>query len=159
MSQQNSPTNSRPQYLEDFFAGQKFSGGSYVMTAESIRAFAAEFDPQPFHLSDEVARSSLFGGLAASGWHTAAVTMRLNVEGGLPLEGGIIGAGAEVAWPRPTRPGDALRVESEVLEVIPSQSRPDRGRVIVLTRTFNQNGEIVQTLKSRLVVYRRPTGN
>ena len=82
--------------------------------------------------------------------------MRLNVEGGLPLEGGIIGAGAEVAWPRPTRPGDRLRVESEVLEVIPSQSRPDRGRVIVMSRTFNQNDELVQTLKSRLVVFRRP---
>jgi acyl dehydratase len=146
----------KPLYFEDFSVGQHFSSGSYVMTAESIRAFAAEFDPQPFHLDDEAARDSLFGGLAASGWHTAAVTMRLNVEGGLPLEGGIIGAGAEVAWPRPTRPGDRLRVESEVLEVIPSQSRPDRGRVIVMSRTFNQNDELVQTLKSRLVVFRRP---
>jgi acyl dehydratase len=146
----------KPLYFEDFSVGQHFSSGSYVMTAESIRAFAAEFDPQPFHLDDEAARDSLFAGLAASGWHTAAVTMRLNVEGGLPLEGGIIGAGAEVAWPRPTRPGDRLRVESEVLEVIPSQSRPDRGRVIVMSRTFNQNDELVQTLKSRLVVFRRP---
>ena len=146
----------KPLYFEDFSVGQHFSSGSYVMTAESIRAFAAEFDPQPFHLDDEAARDSLFGGLAASGWHTAAVTMRLNVQGGLPLEGGIIGAGAEVAWPRPTRPGDRLRVESEVLEVSPSQSRPDRGRVIVMSRTFNQNDELVQTLKSRLVVFRRP---
>ncbi|HEX4158420.1 MAG TPA: MaoC family dehydratase [Rhizomicrobium sp.] len=157
MTENSSGTARKPQYLEDFFVGQRFSGGSYVMTAERIRAYAAEFDPQPFHLDDEAARSSLFGGLAASGWHTAAVTMRLNVEGGLPLAGGIIGAGADVAWPRPTRPGDTLRVESEVLEVIPSRSRADRGRVIVMTRTFNQNDEVVQTLKSRLVVFRRPT--
>lgn len=146
----------KPCFLEDFSVGQRFSSGSYMLTAERIRAFAAEFDPQPFHLDDEAARSSLFGGLAASGWHTAAVTMRLNVEGGLPLEGGIIGAGAEVAWPRPTRPGDTLRVESEVVEIIPSRSRADRGRVIVMTRTLNQNNEVVQTLKSQLVVFRRP---
>jgi acyl dehydratase len=145
-----------PLHLEDFFVGQRFSSGSYVLTADRIKAFAAEFDPQPFHLDEEAARSSLFRGLAASGWHTAAVTMRLNVEGGLPLEGGIIGAGAEVSWPRPTRPGDTLRVESEVLEVIPSRSRADRGRVIVMSRTLNQNDEVVQTLKSHLVVFRRP---
>ena len=154
---ENTPDAGRkPLHLEDFFVGQRFSSGSYVLTAECIRAFAAKFDPQPFHLDDEAARSSLFRGLAASGWHTAAVTMRLNVEGGLPLGGGIIGAGAEVAWPRPTRPGDTLRVESEVLEIIPSRSRADRGRVIVMSRTFNQNDEVVQTLKSQLVVFRRP---
>ncbi len=156
MNKKNPAADRRPLYFEDFSVGQRFSSGSYVLTAERIRAFATEFDPQPFHLDDEAARSSLFGGLAASGWHTAAVTMRLNVEGGLPLEGGIIGAGAEVAWPRPTRPGDTLRVESEVLEIIPSRSRADRGRVIVMSRTFNQNSEIVQTLKSQLVVFRRP---
>jgi acyl dehydratase len=158
MSQPTSSTRPKPLYLEDFSVGQRFSSGSYLLTAERIRAFAAEFDPQPFHIDDEAARASLFGGLAASGWHTAAVTMRLNVEGGLPLEGGIIGAGAEVAWPRPTRPGDTLRVESEILEIIPSRSRSDRGRVIVMSRTFNQNNEIVQTLKSQLVVFRRPAG-
>ncbi|HTT82233.1 MAG TPA: MaoC family dehydratase [Rhizomicrobium sp.] len=156
MSDSNPATERKPLFFEDFFVGQRFSSGSYVMTAERIRAFAAEFDPQPFHLDDEAARSSLFGGLAASGWHTAAVTMRLNVEGGLPLASGLIGAGAEVAWPRPTRPGDTLRVESEVLEIIPSRSRADRGRVIAMTRTLNQNNEVVQTLKSQLVVFRRP---
>jgi acyl dehydratase len=156
MTENQTEPPAKPMHLEDFFVGQRFSSGSYVLTAEAIRAFAAEFDPQPFHLDEEAARTTLFRGLAASGWHTAAVTMRLNVEGGLPLEGGIIGAGAEIAWPRPTRPGDSLRVESEVLEVIPSRSRPDRGRVIVMTRTFNQNDEVVQTLKSQLVVFRRP---
>ena len=156
MDENPAGTTRKPLYFEDFFLGQRFSSGSYVLTAERIRAFAAEFDPQPFHLDENAARMSLFGGLAASGWHTAAITMRLNVEGGLPLAGGIIGAGAEVAWPRPTRPGDILRVESEVMEIIPSRSRPDRGRVIVMTRTFNQNDEIVQTLKSQLVVFRRP---
>jgi acyl dehydratase len=158
MSENRSEEGKSARFLEDFSVGQRFSSGSYVLTAERIRSFAAEFDPQPFHLDDEAARSSLFGGLAASGWHTAAVTMRLNVEGGLPLEGGIIGAGAEVAWPRPTRPGDMLRVESEVLEIIPSRSRADRGRVIVMSRTLNQNDEVVQTLKSRLIVFRRPAG-
>lgn len=154
---ENRPEPARkPLHLEDFFVGQRFSSGSYVLTAERIKAFAAEYDPQPFHLDDEAAHASLFRGLAASGWHTAAITMRLNVEGGLPLECGIIGAGAEVAWPRPTRPGDTLRVESEVLEVIPSRSRADRGRVIVMSRTINQNDEVVQTLKSQLVVFRRP---
>jgi acyl dehydratase len=158
MSENRSEEGKSARFLEDFSVGQRFSSGSYVLTAERIRSFAAEFDPQPFHLDDEAARSSLFGVLAASGWHTAAVTMRLNVEGGLPLEGGIIGAGAEVAWPRPTRPGDMLRVESEVLEIIPSRSRADRGRVIVMSRTLNQNDEVVQTLKSRLIVFRRPAG-
>lgn len=143
-------------FLDDLHVGQRFTSTSHVVDADQIKRFAAEFDPQPFHLDEEAARSSLFRGLAASGWHTAAVTMRLNVEGGLPLEGGIIGAGAEVSWPRPTRPGDTLRVESEVLEVIPSRSRADRGRVIVMSRTLNQNDEVVQTLKSHLVVFRRP---
>jgi acyl dehydratase len=157
MSESKAENGKKPLFLEDFSVGQRFSSGSYVLTAERIKAFAAEFDPQPFHLDEEAARRSLFGGLAASGWHTAAVTMRLNVQGGLPLDGGLIGAGAEVAWPRPTRPGDTLRVESEVLEIIPSRSRADRGRVIVMSRTFNQNDELVQTLKSQLVVFRRPT--
>lgn len=143
-------------HLEDIFVGQRFSSGSYVMGAERIRAFAAEYDPQPFHLDDNAARTSLFGGLAASGWHTAAVTMRLNVEGGLPIAGGLIGAGAEISWPRPTHPGDVLHVESEVIEVIPSRSRADRGTATILSRTLNQNGEEVQTLKARLVVFRRP---
>ena len=122
-----------------------------------IKAFAAQFDPQPFHLDEQAAATSLFAGLAASGWHTAAVTMRLLVQGGAPIAQGIIGAGAEIAWPRPTRPGDVLQVESEVLEIRPSRSRPDRGMVTLRSETRNQRGEVVQVLTARLVVPCRPT--
>lgn len=125
------------------------------MDEAQIRAFAAAFDPQPFHLDAEAARATLFGGLAASGWHTAAITMRLQVQGGLPLAGGIVGAGGTLEWPHPTRPGDVLHVESEVLEIVPSRSRPDRGTITVSSRTLNQRGEVVQILRAKLVVRRR----
>jgi acyl dehydratase len=141
-------------YLDDLAVGQRFASGPHVLDAEQVRAFAREFDPQPFHLDGEAAASSLFGGLAASGWHTAAVTMRLLVDS-VPLAGGVIGAGGEIAWPRPTRPGDVLTVESEVLEVRPSRSRPDRGMLVLRSETRNQRGEVVQTLTARLVVPRR----
>ncbi len=126
------------------------------MDEAQIKAFAGQFDPQPFHLDDATAKSTLFAGLAASGWHTAAITMRLLVDGGAPIAGGLIGAGGEVSWPKPTRPGDILQVESEILDVTPSRSRPDRGMVTVRSETFNQRGEIVQTLTAKLVVPRRP---
>src|SRR5262245_4344470 len=108
-------------YLDDLHVGQHFTGATHhLVDAAQITAYARQFDPQPFHLDDAAARQTLFGGLAASGWHTMAITMRLLVEGGLPLAGGIIGAGAEIAWPRPTRPGDILRVVSEIEEITPS---------------------------------------
>ncbi len=142
-------------YLDDLRVGQRFTSASHAVDEDQIRAFAAQFDPQPFHLDDRAARGSLFGGLAASGWHTAAITMRLLVEGGLPLAGGIVGAGGEIGWPQPTRPGDILRVGSEIVEIRPSRSRPDRGMVTVRSDTRNQRGEVVQTLMARLVVPRR----
>lgn len=145
-------------YLEDLQPGMvhRFEGEPTTMDAESIKAFARQFDPQPFHLDEGTAAKTLFKGLAASGWHTAAVTMKLLVEGGLPLAGGIIGAGVEeVRWPRPVRPGDRLRVESEVLEVRPSRSRPEQGIAKVRTTTLNQNSEPVQIMTSNLVVQRR----
>jgi acyl dehydratase len=141
--------------LDDLRVGQRFSSGTHLVDAAQIKAFAAQFDPQPFHLDDAAARATLFGSLAASGWHTAAITMRLLVETGLPLMGGIIGVGGEVNWPRPTRPGDALRVVSEIEEVTPSRSRPDRGMVRVRSETRNQRDEVVQVLISKLVVPRR----
>jgi len=101
------------------------------MDEDRIKAFAAEFDPQPFHLEETAARASIFGGLAASGWHTAAVVMRLMVTSGLPIATGIIGLGGEISWPKPTRPGDRLHVESEVLEVLPSRSKPNQGIAVV----------------------------
>jgi acyl dehydratase len=144
------------RYLEDFAVGQTFSSPRLRIDAEHIKTFAAAFDPQPFHLDEEAARDTIFRGLAASGWHTAAVTMRLLVESDLTPAGGIIGAGfEECRWPRPVRPGDELRVESEVLEVRPSQSRPDQGLMKVRTTTLNQHSEVVQVLIGNLMIPRR----
>jgi acyl dehydratase len=151
-------TRMTARYLEDFAVAQRYGSGRLRIDADAIKAFAGEFDPQPFHLDEEAARATFFRGLAASGWHTAAVTMRLLVESELKPAGGIIGAGFdEFRWPRPVRPGDELRVESEVLEVRPSKSRPDQGLIKVRTTTLNQNGEAVQVLISNLLVPRRPT--
>ena len=144
------------RYLEDFAVGQTFSSPRLRIDAEQITTFAAAFDPQPFHLDEAAARDTFFRGLAASGWHTAAVTMRLLVESDLTPAGGIVGAGFEACrWPRPVRPGDELRVESAVLEVRPSQSRPDQGLMKVRTTTLNQHGEAVQILIGTLMVPRR----
>ncbi|PWT73376.1 MAG: dehydratase [Proteobacteria bacterium] len=143
-------------YLEDLTVGQRFVSETHTVEASSIKSFAQEFDPQPFHLDAEAAKDTIFAGLAASGWHTAAITMRLLVTGGLPIKGGIVGAGGELSWPRPTRPGDVLHVESEVIEITPSRSRPDRGMAIVRSETRNQNGEIVQIFTAKVVVPRRP---
>ena len=145
------------RYLEDFEPGQKFQSNRIRVDRDRIKSFAAEFDPQPFHLDEASARETLFGGLAASGWHTAAITMRLLVDGDLRPAGGIIGAGfEELRWPRPVRPGDELHVESEVLEVRPSKSRPDQGVIKVKTTTLNQNNEPVQVFVGNLIVLRRP---
>ena len=143
-------------YLDDIRVGQRFSSASHAMDEAQITAFAAQFDPQPFHLDEQAARSSLFGGLVASGWHTAAITMRLMVRGGTPIAGGLVGAGAEISWPQPTQPGDILQVESEVVDVRQSRSRPDRGMVSIRSETHNQRGEIVQVLTAKLLVPKRP---
>ena len=133
-----------------------FQSGVHRVDAEEIKAFARQYDPQPFHLDEEDARDTFFGGLAASGWHVAAITMSLLVEGGAPIAGGVVGAGGEIAWPRPTRPGDSLQVTSEVVEIVPSKSRPNRGMVTLRSETRNQLGDVVQTLTAKLVVPRRP---
>ena len=142
-------------YLDDFQVGQRFASGTHLIDAAQIKAFARQFDPQPFHLDEEAAKASLFGGLVASGWHTAAVTMRLLVGSGMPVAGGLIGMGGEMSWPRPTLPGDVLRVETEIKEVTPSRSRPDRGVVRVRSETRNQRNEVVQILDAKLFVPRR----
>jgi acyl dehydratase len=148
------------QYLEEFEAGQKFGSGRLLVEAARIKSFAAEFDPQPFHLDENIASDSFFKGLAASGWHTAAMTMRLLVESDLKPAGGMIGAGFdELRWPRPVRPGDELHVESEVLEVRGSKSRPNQGVIKVKMTTLNQNDEPVQVFVGNLVVPRRPTSS
>ena len=145
------------RYLDDLHVGQRFTSGTHRIDAEQIKAFAKEFDPQPFHLDPEAARDTVFEGLVASGWHTAAISMRLFVESGLNIAGGLIGAGAELSWPKPTRPDSILHVESEILEIRPSRSRPDRGVATIRSETHNQLGEIVQVLIAKLIVPRRPS--
>src|SRR5579862_4657972 len=143
-------------YLEDFTAGQTFGSGRLRIDGERALAFAAEFDPQPFHLDEAAARRSIFGGLTASGWHTAAVTMRLLVQTELKPAGGFVGAGLdECRWPRPVRPGDELRVECEVIDVRPSKSRPEQGLIKLRTTTLNQDGEPVLVYVVNMVVPRR----
>ena len=157
MAEPNSQGGTSTLYLDDLHVGQRFTSGTHALDEAQIRAFAKQFDPQPFHLDAEAAKQTLFEGLVASGWHTAAITMRLQVESGLPLAGGLIGAGGEIAWPRPTRPGDELQAETEICELKPSRSRPDRGMATIRSETRNQLGEIVQVLTARLVVPRRPS--
>ncbi len=143
-------------FLEDLQVGQRFTSASRILDQEAMIRFAQEWDPQPFHLDADAAQRSFFEGLAGSGWFTAVVTMRLLIDGGLPLAGGIIGTGGELLWARPTRPGDALHVETEILEIVPSRSKPDRGMVRVRCLTLNQHGEAVQSFTPKLVVFRRP---
>lgn len=145
-------------YFEDFAIGQTFDSGRMTMDAASITSFAADFDPQPFHLDEEAARETVFRGLAASGWHTAAVTMRLLVESDFKPAGGIIGMGFdEFRWPQPVRPGDEIHLQSEVLEVRPSRSRPDQGLIKMRTTTLNQQDEAVQVIVASFLVPRRPS--
>src|SRR5258707_15167246 len=131
-------------FLDDLAVGQRFSSGSHTLDEAQIKVFAAQFDPQSFHLDGQAAKATLFGGLAASGWHTAAITMKLLVESGLPLSGGIIGSGGEISWPQPTRPGATLHAVSENEEVTPSRPRPDRGMIRGRSGARNQHGEGVQ---------------
>ena len=144
-------------YLDDFTPGQRFGSGTIVVDKTRIKSFALEFDPQPFHLHEKAAQHTIFEGLAASGWHTAALTMRLLVQSEFRPIGGIVGAGFdELRWPRPVRPGDVLRLEIEVVEVRHSNSRPSQGLIKLRTTTLNQNNEIVQVSVGNLIVPRRP---
>jgi acyl dehydratase len=143
-------------YLEDLEVGQTFGSERIAIATDRIKSFAAEFDPQPCHLDETAASDSIFRGLAASGWHTAAITMRLLVEGEFKPAEGIVGAGFdELRWPRPVRPGDVLRVETDVLEVRVSTSRPGYGVVKVRTTTPNQHNQPVQVSVGNLIVPRR----
>src|SRR4051812_40359558 len=147
--------NSDGLYFEDVHVGMRLVSATYVLDAEQIKAFARQFDPQAFHVDESTAADTFFQGLAASGWHTAALTMRLLTTMKPTIAGGIIGAGAEVNWPTATRPGDELRVESEIAEIRPSRSRPDRGIVLLKSQTLNQRNEVRQQLAAKLVMFRR----
>lgn len=148
-------TGSEQLYLEDLYVGQRFESRRHTLNVEQIKRFAGDFDPQPFHTDEEAAKDSFFGSLAASGWHTAAITMRLLTES-VPIAGGLIGAKTEVTWPKPTWPGDTLHVESEILSVTPSKSKPDRGIIVMFSKTLDQNGDAVQTLRVTMLGFRRP---
>ena len=154
MSDEITQTAPGPLALEDLQIGQRFTSGQTEVDIDHIKSFASQYDPQYFHLDEDAAASSLFGGLAASGWHTAAMSMRLIVDSHI-FANGMIGAGVEITWPRPTRPGDILHVDSEILDIAPSKSRPDRGMVTLQSTTINQNGEAVQILTSKVIVFRR----
>lgn len=145
-------------YFEDLVPGRRFESDRLVISEADIIAFATMFDPQPFHKDPAAARGSLFQGLAASGWHTAALSMRLIVTSRMKLAGGLIGRDGEIVWPRPTRPGDELRVVSEVLTARASASRPAIGWVRMRNETLNQNDEVVQMFTPNIPVPRRAGG-
>jgi acyl dehydratase len=149
-------TSPKPRlYLEDLFVGQRFESQPHALDAAAIKAFAAQFDPQPFHLDEEAAKASLFGGLAASGWHTAALTMRMLVES-VPLADGLVGAELQLAWPRPTRPGMTLRLTSEVIDIVPSRSKPNMAIVTMRNETRDQDGNLLQLFTVKMPVFKRP---
>jgi acyl dehydratase len=141
-------------YLDDLEVGQSWISAPHFIDAEQIKKFAAEFDPQHFHLSEEGAAGTLFGSLAASGWHTAALTMRLLVES-VPLADGLIGAELELAWPKPTRPGMTLRVFSEIVDIKPSRSKPNMAIVTMRNETRDQDGNVLQVFKVKMPVFRK----
>ena len=142
-------------YLEDLHVGQRFESREHLLDEAQITAFAAEFDPQPFHLSDDGAAGTVFGSLAASGWHTAALTMRLLVES-VPLADGLVGIELELAWPRPTRSGMALKVASEELDIVSSRSKPNMAIVTMRNETRDQDGELLQLFTVKMIVFKRP---
>ncbi len=146
-------------HFEDFSPGEICEYGDRLVTAEEIVAFAREFDPQPFHLDDDAGRHSQAGGLIASGWHTAALLMRMNCDEFL-LRCASQGAPGtdELNWLKPVRPGDRLRVRRTTLSARPSNSRPQTGLVELLFEVLNQNDEIVMTQKGPLFIGRRPAG-
>ncbi|WP_321499652.1 MaoC family dehydratase [Breoghania sp.] len=150
---------SSPLYLEDVAIGSKFGSPTYKVGADDIVGFAAEFDPQVFHLDEEGAKETFFGQLVASGWHTASITMRLLVLSDFNPAGGIVGAGVEeIRWVRPLVPGDALTLEITALESIPSQTNPDRGMIRLRVVTLNQRKQTVQVMVPKLVMQRRLEG-
>ncbi|ANB76049.1 MaoC family dehydratase [Paraburkholderia phytofirmans] len=143
-------------YLEDLSAGMRFESGSFAVDEEDMKRFAQQFDPQPFHLDEEAGRSTFFGGLVASGWYTAAITMRLWTSGGLPFACGVIGMGGEIGWLKPVRAGDVLRVVSTIVDVTTSKSKQDRGIVAVSADTLNEAGDVVFNARPRFLVFARP---
>ncbi len=145
-------------YFEDFEIGQEYVSDTYEMNKEEIIEFAKQFDPQFFHIDEEDAKNSFFGALAASGWHTASISMRLSVQAEKKFAGGMIGASVELSWPTPTRPGHILQVYTKVIDIKPINSRPKHGFVIMQSETRNQFGEVLQRQKTHVLVERKKAG-
>lgn len=147
-------------HLEDFAPGRVFEGGPVTVSEAEILAFARDYDPQYFHTDPEAAKAHpVFAGHCASGWHTAALTMRMVVHAfGGQLPWGVVGGQGELQWPKPVRPGDTLSLRSEVVEVTPSRSKPDRGVVLFRNTTLNQHGDAVQVFTVKVLVPVRPAG-
>ena len=147
-------TPSGKLHLDGLKVGQVFHSAEYYVSAEEITEFSTKYDPQPFHMDDELAKDSFFRGLAASGWHTVSITMNLLVKS-LPLAHGIIGTGVErISWARPTRPGDRLRINAKITEIDISPSRPDRAQVSIHICTFGQDNRMRQELLGKLLIFR-----
>lgn len=145
----------RERYFEDTVAGNRFVSDTYDVTEQSIKEFAQQFDPQPFHLDRTAAARDVFGGLVASGWHTAAISMRLFVRA-MNFAEGAVGMGVdELRWPNPVRPGDTLRLEISIIDARVSRSKPDRGIIVIRNVTKNQRDQTVQTLNAVAMVPRR----
>ncbi len=142
-------------YLDDFKVGAVFTSDTLNISTEQIIEFARQFDPQPFHTDEQAAKDTFFQGLAASGWHTASLTMSLLVRSGFPCAGALVGLGADVKWPIPTRPGDSLHVETEVLEIKALRSKPDKGIITLRCSTINQNNEAVQIMVTKVLIPKR----
>jgi acyl dehydratase len=141
-------------HLDGLKVGQVFHSAEYYVSADEITEFSAKYDPQPFHMDDELAKDSIFKGLAASGWHTVSITMNLLVKS-LPLAHGIIGTGVEkINWLRPTRPGDILRINAKITEITISPARPDRARVNIHISTVGQDNKVRQELVGKLLIFR-----
>jgi acyl dehydratase len=155
MSTAPKPIRAQGRWLDDLTEGMTFTSDTYEVTVVELTQFASRYDPQPFHLDDAAARGTFFDGLAASGWHTAAITMRL-LDGALELATGIIGSEITLKWPTATRPGDVLHVDVSVESIAMSTSRPDRGIVTFAYATVNQHGEVRQQTTGRVVMWRRP---
>jgi len=144
----------RGLYLDDLAVGDEFRSSDHELDADQIIAFASQFDPQPFHIDPVAAQDTFFRGLAASGWHSAAIAMKLLVES-LPLADGVIGTGVEVAWSSPVRPDETLHVVSVVREILPSRSKPNQAIVVLESRMLNQDDVLKQTVTSKLLVFKR----
>ena len=143
-------------YMEDCQIGQKFTAGPVTMTEADIIAYARQFDPQDFHTDPEKAKDTMFQGLAASGWHTASVTMRLILMAVPPMKGGMVGRQVEkMGWPRPVRPGDQLSLECEIVEMRPSSKDPSRGIARTRNTTRNQDGKVVMEMDTVIFIPRR----